>query len=178
MRITKLDWCCSILIATTILVLYLLFVDTSTAQPFNNTITTTNQNHHIYNDDILLFNIYTVPEIVHVGDTFIIKATIANDSPNSITFLSDVCNEQQLSVQFTNNNVIKQFKNPCNALPAIITLNPGENMTLQAPGSHGILYRATAASLTNATLTFYYKTPNLQGEKHIVQKHVVFDILQ
>ena len=135
-----------ILIATIVLLLHeVQYVDASTTQVFNSTITMTNQNHHIRNNDLLFFNIHTIPEIVHVGDTFVIKATVANDSPNSITFLSNVCDEQQLSAQFKNNNVIRQFKNPCNALAALITLNPGENTTVQAPGIHGIIYRAAAA---------------------------------
>src|SRR5947209_14933549 len=155
-----------ILVLTAIFVLYQVqYIKASTAHQSNSNITKLT-NH--YNDGILLFDVHTVPEIVHVGDSLMITATLANNSPNSITFLSHVCNEQQVSVQFSNNNnVIKQSKNPCIALASLTTLNPGENMTVQAPGSHGIIYRATATGRTDAVLTFYYRL-HQQSEQHIL----------
>jgi hypothetical protein len=56
-------------------------------------------------------------------------------------------------------------------------MNPGENVTVQAPGTHDIIYNATAAGLTDATVTFYYKT-HQQGKKINILKLFVFDILQ
>jgi hypothetical protein len=156
-----------ILVLTAFFVLYQIqYVKASTGHESNNS------------SNILLFDVHTVPEIVHIGDNFIIVATVVNDSPNSITFLSHVCNEQQLSVEFSNNNnIIKQSKNPCIAFASLITINPGENMTVQAPGNHGIIYSATAPGRADAVLKFYYRL-HQRSEPHFLQKLFVFNILK
>jgi hypothetical protein len=158
-----------ILVLTAFFVLYQVqYAKASTGHESNNS----------SNDNILLFDAHTIPETVHVGDSFLIVATVVNDSPTSITFLSHVCNEQQLSIQFSkNNNIIKQFKNPCIALASLITLNPGESITVQAPGNHGIIYSATAPGRADAVLKFYYRL-HQQSEQHFLQKLLVFNILQ
>ncbi len=113
-------------------------------------------------------DIQTNPPLVIVGETFTVKATVVNNSPNTITY-HGAC-ESPISAKF-DKNVEIETNLACLAL-SIIELKPLEKATVEGPGS-GILYQASKAGITNATVTFSYET---EGQARSISKTFAFTI--
>lgn len=102
--------------------------------------------------ELLLENIVTAPEMVTIGNTFQIYATVNNTNPWPITF-HDGCTSP-LAISF-DKNVQIQNEIGCNAISSEV-INPGQVVRVHGP-SPGIVYNATAVGITNATITFSYQ---------------------
>jgi hypothetical protein len=99
-----------------------------------------------------LKNIVTEPEILTVGNTFQIYATINNTNLWPITF-HDGCTSP-LTISFDKNVQIKNEVG-CYAMSNDV-VNPGQMVRVHGPSS-GVVYNATAIGNTNATVTFSYQ---------------------
>ena len=103
---------------------------------------------------VKLENIITVPNEVHVGDTFEINATVINTLPLNITFIAGNCN----SGFSTNlNNIVEEIMTPqCmnRVLPTV--LEPGDKTTVQERSGTGKQYKAVAEGEAkgNAVLSY------------------------
>ena len=91
---------------------------------------------------VKLENIITVPNEVHVGDTFEVNATVINTLPLNITFNAGNCNSD-FSTNL--NNIIEELMTPkCmnRVLPTV--LEPGDKTTVQERSGTGKQYKAVA----------------------------------
>ena len=116
--------------------------------------------------ELLLENIVTEPEIVSIGNSFQIYATINNTDPWPIAFY-DGC-ASPLTVSF-DKNVQIQNEIGCNAISSEV-INPGQVVRLHGP-SPGVVWNASAVGITNAKITFSYQNKgnniNITAEKQI-----------
>jgi hypothetical protein len=103
---------------------------------------------------VKLENIITVPNEVHVGDTFEVNATVINTLPLNITFIAGNCN----SDFSTNLNTIVEeiMTPPCmnRVLPTV--LEPGDKTTVQEPSGTGKQYKAVAEGEANGNAILSY----------------------
>jgi hypothetical protein len=120
--------------------------------------------------EIELLDIQTVPSVVKVGQTFEIKATVVNNSLETITY-QGLC-ESPLSAVFDMNVRIEQL--PACAGLSTHELHSGERITMLGPGP-GIVYQATASGVTSAEVSFTYM---LQKNSITVSKPFEFTILE
>ena len=91
---------------------------------------------------VKLENITTIPNEVHVGDTFEVSATVVNTLPLNITFNAGNCNSD-FSTNL--NNIVEEIKTPqCmnRVLPTV--LEPGDKTTVQERSGTGKQYKAVA----------------------------------
>ena len=91
---------------------------------------------------VKLENIISVPNEVHVGDTFEVNATVINTLPLNITFIAGNCNSD-FSTNL--NNIVEEIKTPqCmnRVLPTV--LEPGDKTTVQERSGTGKQYKAVA----------------------------------
>lgn len=102
---------------------------------------------------VLLQNIHTLPANIHVGDNFIIGATVINNSPHAITFICGPCSSP-LSAHFDRNVKVENGVS-CYAAAILVTLQPGQSADVTGPTS-GVLYKAISSGRTNAVVTFNY----------------------
>jgi hypothetical protein len=124
------------------------------------TVATTTTHNQIKGVKIL--DVHTVPSTAIVGSTFSIRGTVINNSTATITFPNGTCNSA-VSIDFNKNVMIEnQGAASCTALTPDVTLKPGEQSSILYPHLSGIVYRATAPGMTNATISFSYgvETPN------------------
>ncbi len=119
--------------------------------------------------EIELTNIQTSPTQVHVGDSFGINSTVVNNSPDTIYFNSGC--QSPLSATFDKNVVIGQAMG-CFAI-FNAEIKSGQNATVVGPGSANS-YTATSSGITNANITFAYKTGN--KSENTISKIFTFDI--
>jgi hypothetical protein len=124
---------------------------------------TTNNDSAISNlDDLVnklvtgvkLENIITVPNEVHVGDTFEVNATVINTLPLNITFIAGNCNSD-FSTNL--NNIVEEIMTPqCmnRVLPTI--LEPGDKITVQERSGTGKQYKAVAEGEANGNAILLY----------------------
>ena len=124
---------------------------------------TTNNDSTISNlDDLVnklvtgvkLENIITVPNEVHVGDTFEVNATVINTLPLNITFIAGNCNSD-FSTNL--NNIVEEIMTPqCmnRVLPTV--LEPGDKTTVQEPTGAGKQYKAVAEGEANGNAILSY----------------------
>ena len=124
---------------------------------------TTNNDSAISNlDDLVnklvtgvkLENIITVPNEVHVGDTFEVNATVINTLPLNITFIAGNCNSD-FSTNL--NNIVEETMTPkCmnRVLPTI--LEPGDKTTVQERSGTGKQYKAVAEGEANGNAILSY----------------------
>ena len=124
---------------------------------------TTNNDSTISNlDDLVnklvtgvkLENIITVPNAVHVGDTFEVNATVINTLPLNITFIAGNCNSD-FSTNL--NNIVEEIMTPqCmnRVLPTV--LEPGDKTTLQERSGTGKQYKAVAEGEANGNAILLY----------------------
>ena len=91
---------------------------------------------------VKLENIITIPNEVHIGDTFEVNATVINTLPLNITFIAGNCNSD-FSTNL--NNIVEEIKTPqCmnRVLPTV--LEPGDKTTVQERIGIGKQYKAVA----------------------------------
>ncbi|MGZ8890183.1 MAG: hypothetical protein ACXW0J_02140, partial [Nitrososphaeraceae archaeon] len=88
---------------------------------------------------VKLENIITVPNEVHVGDTFEVNATVINTLPLNITFIAGNCNSD-FSTNL--NNIVEEIMTPqCmnKVLPTV--LEPEDKTTVQERSGTGKQYK-------------------------------------
>ena len=103
---------------------------------------------------VKLENIITVPNEVHVGDTFEVNATVINTLPLNITFIAGNCNSD-FSTNL--NNIVEEIMTPkCmnRVLPTV--LEPGDKTTLQERSGTGKQYKAVAEGEANGNAILLY----------------------
>jgi hypothetical protein len=103
---------------------------------------------------VKLENIITVPNEVHVGDTFEVNATVINTLPLNITFIAGNCNSD-FSTNL--NNIVEEIMTPkCmnKVLPTV--LEPGEKTTVQERNGTGKQYKAVAEGEANGNAVLLY----------------------
>ena len=103
---------------------------------------------------VKLENIITVPNEVHVGDTFEVNDTVINKLPLNITFIAGNCNSD-FSTNL--NNIVEEIKTPqCmnRVLPTV--LEPGDKTTVQEPIGAGKQYKAVAEGEANGNAILLY----------------------
>ena len=103
---------------------------------------------------VKLENIITVPNEVHVGDTFEVNATVINTLPLNITFIAGNCNSD-FSTNL--NNIVEEIMTPkCmnRVLPTI--LEPGDKTTVQERSGTGKQYKAVAEGEANGNAVLLY----------------------
>ena len=91
---------------------------------------------------VKLENIITIPNEIHIGDTFEVNATVINTLPLNITFIAGNCNSD-FSTNL--NNIVEEIKTPqCmnRVLPTV--LEPGDKTTVQERSGTGKQYKAVA----------------------------------
>ena len=131
-------------------------------------------------NNVEILNPQVQPATIKVGDTFVINATLVNNSPNTIN-VHNGCGGP-FSVVFDNHATV-DVKKVCNWMAIQIILKPGENITGTSLASN-LAYSATAPGTANATVTFSYIVgnqtgPNLSFDKNatIISKSFLFTIL-
>ena len=103
---------------------------------------------------VKLENIITVPNEVHVGDTFEVNATVINTLPLNITFIAGNCNSD-FSTNL--NNIVEELMTPkCmnRVLPTV--LEPGDKTTVQERSGTGKQYKAVAEGEANGNAVLLY----------------------
>jgi hypothetical protein len=103
---------------------------------------------------VKLENITTIPNEVHVGDTFEVSATVINTLPLNITFIAGNCNSD-FSTNL--NTVVEEIPTPqCmnRVLPTV--LEPGDKTTVQEPTGAGKQYKAVAEGEANGNAILSY----------------------
>ena len=103
---------------------------------------------------VKLENINTIPNEVHVGDTFEVNATVINTLPLNITFIAGNCNSD-FSTNL--NNIVEEIMTPkCmnRVLPTI--LEPGDKTTVQERSGTGKQYKAVAEGEANGNAILLY----------------------
>ena len=150
----------------TIIILTMMVIVSSIALSIPQNIyaqSTTNNDSTISNlDDLVnklvtgvkLENIITVPNEVHVGDTFEVNATVINTLPLNITFIAGNCNSD-FSTNL--NTIVEEIMTPqCmnRVLPTV--LEPGEKTTVQERSGTGKQYKAVAEGEANGNAILSY----------------------
>ena len=103
---------------------------------------------------VKLENIITIPNEVHVGDTFEVNATVINTLPLNITFIAGNCNSD-FSTNL--NNIVEEIMTPqCmnRVLPTV--LEPGDKTTIQERSGTGKQYKAVAEGEANGNAILSY----------------------
>jgi hypothetical protein len=103
---------------------------------------------------VKLENIITVPNEVHVGDTFEVNATVINTLPLNITFIAGNC-KSDFSTNL--NTIVEEIMTPkCmnRVLPTV--LEPGDKTTLQERSGTGKQYKAVAEGEANGNAILLY----------------------
>ena len=103
---------------------------------------------------VKLENIITVPNGVHVGDTFEVNATVINTLPLNITFIAGNCNSD-FSTNL--NTIVEELMTPkCmnRVLPTV--LEPGDKTTVQELSGTGKQYKAVAEGEANGNAILLY----------------------
>jgi hypothetical protein len=150
----------------TIIILTMMVIVSSIALSIPQNIyaqSTTNNDSTISNlDDLVnklvtgvkLENIITVPNEVHVGDTFEVNATVINTLPLNITFIAGNCNSD-FSTNL--NTIVEEIMTPqCmnRVLPTV--LEPGDKTTVQERSGTGKQYKAVAEGEANGNVILSY----------------------
>jgi hypothetical protein len=130
-------------------ILLVFLISTTYLSIFNSTMVFGDENQN----NIQLVDPQTQPSSIHVGDSFRLSVLVVNNSPNTIRFYGGC--SSPLSASFDKNVVGVDSLVACLALTNI-TLKPGKNTTVTGPSSN-ISYTASAAGITNATLSFSYQ---------------------
>jgi len=118
------------------------------------TTTTTTSTHHL--KGVKVFRIHIVPSKVIVGNTFGLRGIVFNNSTATITFANGTCTSP-LSITFNKNVItVPQTTTTASCKAQQVTLKPGEQSHILSPNLSGIIYRATAPGMTNATISFKY----------------------
>lgn len=103
---------------------------------------------------VTLENVITVPNEVHVGNTFEVNATVINTLPFKVTIIAGNCNSDFFTT--FNNNVEEIMTPQCmnRVLPTV--LEPGDKTTVQERSGTGKQYKAVAEGEANGTAILSY----------------------
>ena len=122
----------------------------------------------------ILLEAKPVPAIIRAGDPFWINATVLNNSTSSIQF-SRFCSPS-FSVAFE--PTIASFTGrPCNIMPVLETLAPGQNITVRIPGFDSQSFLANQSGTANATVSFQYQLGSYAGAMGNVSRTVGISVL-
>jgi hypothetical protein len=125
----------------------------STVTTVHKTPSKTATAHHV--KGVKVFRVHTVPSKVAVGNTFGLRGIVFNNSTATITFGNGTCTSP-LSITFNKNVMIQPQATTASCKAQQVTLKPGGQSRILSPNLSGIIYRATAPGMTNATMTFKY----------------------
>jgi hypothetical protein len=105
--------------------------------------------------NIIINSIHTDPSIIHIGDYFILNATVKNISYDTIDILNFGC-KGPIRVLFDKNVEVKPITSGiCFNPQQIISLNPGQSVILSAP-DFAEDYKASSEGIVEATLQLEY----------------------
>jgi hypothetical protein len=104
--------------------------------------------------NMIIENIRTEPSPVHVGDYFILNATIKNISNNTISILNFGCKDPIKSLFDANIEVTQAASGVCFNPQQIITLRPGQLVDLLSPDTES--YKAIHKGIVKAVLQIDY----------------------
>jgi hypothetical protein len=125
---------------------------------------TTPTAHHI--SGVKLLSVHTIPSKVIVGNIFSVGGSVLNNSSATITFANGTCAASPLSIKF-NKNVVPESRSTATSCKAqLATLKPGERSQITQPNLSGIIYRANAPGMTNATMIFKYAVETPTSKSH------------
>ncbi len=110
------------------------------------------------NGGVNLVGIHTQPIIVHVGNNFLVRAVVFNNSPGTISFIAGPC-DSSLSAKFDKNVDVKHVVR-CLAAAQLVKLKPGEKTSVSGPSS-GVVYQANTLGKTTTSVTFHYQQDNV-----------------
>jgi hypothetical protein len=125
----------------------------STITTVHKTPSNTATSHHV--KGVKVFRVHTVPSKIAVGNTFGLRGIVFNNSTATITFGNGTCTSP-LSITFNKNAMTEPQASTASCKAQQVTLKPGGQSHILSPNLSGIIYRATAAGMTNATMTFKY----------------------
>jgi hypothetical protein len=100
---------------------------------------------------VKLENITTIPNEVHVGDTFEVSATVTNTLPLNITFIAGNCNSD-FSTNL--NTIVEEIPTP-QCMNRVLP-EPGDKTTVQEPIGAGKQYKAVAEGEANGNAILSY----------------------
>jgi hypothetical protein len=104
---------------------------------------------------VKVFRVHAIPSKVAVGNTFGFRGIVLNNSTATITFGNGTCTSP-LSITFNKNVMTEPQATAASCKAQQVTLKPGGQSHILSPNLSGIIYRATAPGMTNATMTFKY----------------------
>jgi hypothetical protein len=105
--------------------------------------------------DIIIDSIHTDPSIIHIGDYFILNATVKNISNDAINILNFGC-KGPIKVLFDKNVEVKPVTaGICFNPQHIISLNPEQSVILSAP-DFAEDYKAASEGIVEAILQLEY----------------------
>lgn len=105
--------------------------------------------------NIMIVNPQVQPSVIKVGDTFVINATLVNNSTNAINVKNGCGGPFSVALDEHAKSEVKV----CNWMAIQIILKPGQNITGSSLSSN-IAYRAIEPGIANATVTFSYIVEN------------------
>jgi hypothetical protein len=109
--------------------------------------------------NVIIDNVHTAPPIIHIGDYFILNATVKNISNDTIDILNFGC-KGPIEVLFYNNvEVVPITSGICFNPQQIISLKPGESVMLSAP-DFAEDYKASSEGIVDAILQLEYSIQN------------------
>ncbi|MDE1838467.1 MAG: hypothetical protein KGH87_00970 [Thaumarchaeota archaeon] len=138
--------------------------------------------HNVFADStvagVTVINLQVDPPIIKVGNTFTVSATLVNNSTHAIYVQEHACRDF-FSI-FFDNHATSDTKGSCIPRDVVQTLNPGQQIRTVEPSSN-LIYTATSAGITNATVTFSYLLDNqtassLTGDQKMISKSFMFTI--
>src|ERR1700687_5873042 len=128
--------------------------------------------------NIMIVNPQVQSSIIKVGDTFVINATLVNNSTNAINVKNGCGGPFSVALD----EHAKTEVRVCNWMAIQIILQPGQNITSSSLASN-IAYRAIAPGVANATVTFSYvigngTSPNLSFDNNAtdISKSFVYTV--
>lgn len=128
-------------------------------------------------NDVEIQNIQTLPPTIIVGQTFKINATLINNSSNPIFVEHGAC-QAPFSATFDNHVLVSTNNINCTTQMIEQKLNPGEKIIATSPYLD-LVYNATEAGTTNATVTFSYSIWDPTNQSNIektISKSFLFTI--
>jgi hypothetical protein len=118
---------------------------------------TSADSHHIRGVKVL--QLHMNPSTIAVGNTFIIRAFVFNNSSSTISFSNGTCS-QALRIDF-NKNVLENRTNLCTeTAQKTVSLRPAEDSFVVSD----VAYKAIAPGKTNSTVVFNYGVQAADGK--------------
>ncbi|MEO9321194.1 MAG: hypothetical protein ABI361_11015 [Nitrososphaera sp.] len=115
-----------------------------------------------------------IPPVIRAGVPFWINATVVNNSTQTIQY-SPSCSPS-FSVSFAKGLASYQGR-PCNIMPVLRQLQPGQTDSVKIPGLVGQYLEANQSGSDNATVHFEYQTGGGAGSPSDVTQSLTVNIL-